>query len=77
MEPEVRVFVGKDLGLAGPEGMRHLQPVGRIRGTQFPGLDEEGEETRDQQEQKERTRKWPKWHSFDSNGAAPSGSGWK
>jgi len=55
VEPELGIFIGKDLGLAGPEGMRHLETVGGVGGAELTGLDEEGEESRDEKEQENGT----------------------
>jgi len=56
MESELGVFVGKDLGLACPEGVSYLQAVGGVGGAKFAGLDEEGEESGEKQEQGNRMR---------------------
>jgi hypothetical protein len=56
VKSELGVFVGKDLGLACPEGVSYLQAVGGVGGAKLAGLDEEGEESGDEQEQGKRTR---------------------
>ena len=53
VQSKLRIFIGKDLGLAGPEGMGDLQPVHRVRCAKLAGLDQEGEQAGNQQEKKE------------------------
>ena len=51
VKSKLRVFVGKDLGLASPEGVSYLQPVSSVGCAKFAGLDEEGEKSGDKEEQ--------------------------
>ena len=51
VKSELWVFVGKDLGLACPEGVSYLQTVRGVGCAKFAGLDEEGEKSGDKEEQ--------------------------
>jgi hypothetical protein len=64
METELGVFVGKDLGLAGPEGVSYLETVGGVGGAKFAGLNEECEKSGDEQEQGNRMRRREAAHWF-------------
>ena len=68
VESKLRIFVGKDLRLPGPEGMCDLQPVHGVRRTKLPGLDEEGEEAGNQKQKEEGAREGPLRHQSDSKG---------
>jgi hypothetical protein len=50
-ESELRVFIGKNLGLSCPEGVSDLQAVRGVGCAELARLDEEGEESGDKQEQ--------------------------
>ena len=56
MQSELRILVRKNLGLACPQRMRHLQPVRGVGRAKLAGLDEEGEKCGDKQQQRQRTR---------------------
>ena len=65
VQAELRIFVGKDLRLAGPKRVSYLQAVGGVGGAKLAGLDEEGEETCDEQEQVDRmieAAHWSIWY---------------
>src|SRR5258707_6194728 len=67
VKSELGVFVGKDLGLARPEGVSYLQTVSGVGGAEFAGLDEEGEESGKEEEQGDRMRgseatHWSLWY---------------
>jgi hypothetical protein len=52
-ESELRVFIGKDLGLSCPEGVSYLQAVRGVGCAELAGLNEEGEEGGNKQDQED------------------------
>jgi hypothetical protein len=70
VESELRVFLGKDLGLVSPKGVGYLQAVRGIGCAKLAGLDEKGKECGDEQEQGNRMRRskaehWSLWYDVE------------